>query len=117
MHCFNSPPTRSHLLLPTANSPRHPPPLSLGRPADRRYQGLKGVVVRDTANTLQLVTPEDRFVVVPKQLCTWELDADRRRVVTLLGPGLLQRGAGGGAGGGGGRHKTLRDAIRGQQRG
>lgn len=49
----------------------------------------------------------------PLQSCTWEFDADRRRVVTLLGPGLVQRGTGGG---GGGRPKTLREAIRGQQR-
>lgn len=113
-------------------------------------------MVRETAGTLQLVTPDSRFVVVPKQvggglrdgtgcwgeaghgvrtrlsgsspgrpcnrphclqLCTWEFDADRRRVVTLLGPGLAQRGAGGSGGGaaGGGRPKTLREAIRGQQ--
>ena len=51
------------------------------------------------------------------QLCTWEFDADRRRVVTLLGPGLAQRsGAAGGGGGGGGKPKTLREAIRGQHR-
>ncbi|EFN57778.1 hypothetical protein CHLNCDRAFT_57293 [Chlorella variabilis] len=85
-----------------------------------RYQGLRGIVVRDTANTLQLVTPENRFVVVPKRACTWEFDADRRRVVTLLGPGLAQRcaGAGGSSSSAGGpaRPKTLREAIRSQQR-
>ncbi|KAL4425567.1 hypothetical protein ABPG75_009583 [Micractinium tetrahymenae] len=83
--------------------------------ADKRYQGLRGIVVRDTANTLRLVTPDNRFVVVPKQLCTWEFDADRRRVATLLGPGLAQRGTG--TAGGGAKPKTLREAIRGQQRG
>ncbi|PSC76792.1 ribonuclease P subunit p29 [Micractinium conductrix] len=85
--------------------------------ADRRYQGVRGIVVRETANTLQLVAPDSRLLTVPKQLCTWEFDADRRRVVTLLGPGLAQRsGAAGGGGGGGGKPKTLREAIRGQHR-
>lgn len=136
-------------------------------PADPRYRGLQGIVVRDTANTLQLITPEDRLVVVPKQvggsrdstagirrkahctcrdapashgglapapprmlrhdvaaphpactalqLCTWQFDADRRRVVTLLGPGLARRGSGGAAGSGATRPRTLREAIRGQQ--
>lgn len=170
--------------------------------ADKRYQGLQGIVVRDTANTLQLVTRDNRFVVIPKQvgypihacwvsprqmvpcgsspsahatpagcpgrrrrhsppqncgisfaaapafkgasqpasrpnptcpadlppapahspslppgpqLCTWEFDADRRRVVTLLGSGLAQRGTGIAIGGA--KPKTLREAIRGQQRG
>jgi len=36
--------------------------------ADRRYQALQGIVVRDTQNTLQLVTPDNRYVVVPKQV-------------------------------------------------
>lgn len=169
--------------------------------ADQRYHGLRGVVVRDTANTLQLITPDNRFVVVPKQvgqgparhaalaaptvrlpgsqaphrtacaampvlnnsqhtgccslgwpgptpespptpythlhhpptttypstrshhpfsplslqLCTWEFDADRRRVVTLLGPGLARRGTG--TAGSTAKPKTLREAIRSQQRG
>jgi ribonuclease P protein subunit POP4 len=82
---------------------------------EARYRGLQGIVVRDTANTLQLVTPQDRLLVVPKKACTWEFDADRRRVVTLLGPGLAARGAGctGVMGGGAAKKpKTLRDAIR-----
>ena len=53
------------------------------------------------------------------QLCTWEYDADRRRVVTLLGPGLALRGASGAGGsgpGGAAKPKTLREAIRGQHK-
>lgn len=35
-------------------------------PADPRYRGVRGVVVRDTVHTLQLVTPDSRLLVVPK---------------------------------------------------
>lgn len=61
-------------------------------------------------------SPRRPHLPTPLQLCTWEFNADRRRVVTLLGPGLAQRSSGGaGAGGGAARPKTLREAIRGQQ--
>jgi RNase P/RNase MRP subunit p29 len=40
--------------------------------ADWRYRGLQGIVVRDTAATLQLVTADDRYVVVPKQVGSGE---------------------------------------------
>jgi hypothetical protein len=60
-------------------------------------------------------TQKQTTPLIPVQACTWEFDADRRRVVTLLGPGLAARGAGctGVMGGGAAKKpKTLRDAIR-----
>lgn len=71
-----------------------PVPVPCARPslADRRFQGLQGIVVRDTANTLQLVTPDSRFVVVPKQVrhlrCLALVQAARLCVVRLLAAAL-----------------------------
>lgn len=52
---------------PTLELPAFPASI-LPACADRRYRGLQGIVVRDTAATLQLVTSDDRYVVVSKQV-------------------------------------------------
>lgn len=50
--------------------PSHLP--SSACPADPQYRRVRGVVVRDTANTLHLVTPDSRLLLVPKAV-RWRL--------------------------------------------
>jgi ribonuclease P protein subunit POP4 len=76
--------------------------LCISEAKDPRWRGLKGVVVRDSAETFQLVIEADRFVTVPKRGCIFEYDLDRRRKVTLLGDGLANRTAARRRGGSGG---------------
>jgi len=54
-----------------------------------RHVGLRGIVVRNTLNAFFLVTPDDRIVMIPKMNCVFEFAIDGKRVVTLLGSGLL----------------------------
>lgn len=64
-----------------------------------RHVGLRGIVVRNSLNAFFLVTPDDRIVMIPKNNCVFEFAIDGKRVVTLLGSGLLAAGStGGGAG-------------------
>ena len=66
---------------------------------ETRLVGVRGIVVRNTQNTFYLVTPEDRVVVIPKKPCVFEFSVDDKRVVTLLGAGLVtQAGQQGGSG-------------------
>ena len=60
---------------------------------ETRLVGVRGIVVRNTQNTFYLVTPEDRVVVIPKKPCVFEFSVDDKRVVTLLGAGLVTQGS------------------------
>ena len=66
---------------------------------EHRYVDLRGIVVRDSRTAFFLVTPDDRVVMIPKKNCVFEFAIDAKRVVTLLGSGLLDN-ANGGSGGG-----------------
>lgn len=44
---------------------------------EARWRGVAGVVVRDTANTLVVVTPESRVVTLPKSPCVFRSRARR----------------------------------------
>ena len=52
--------------------------------------GLRGIVVRDSCAAFFLVTPEDRVIMVPKKPCVFEFSIDGKKVVTLLGAGLVE---------------------------
>jgi ribonuclease P protein subunit POP4 len=67
-----------------------------------RHIGQRGIVVRNTRNAFFLVTPDDRIMMIPKQNCVFEFAIDGKRVVTLLGSGLLNNAEAGNGGGGGG---------------
>lgn len=60
---------------------------------DQRWQGLRGIVVRNTLHTFMIITPDDRLVVVPKKPCVFEcaVGSNGARVVTMLGRGLCHR--------------------------
>jgi ribonuclease P protein subunit POP4 len=50
-----------------------------------RWQGLEGIVVRDTQETFIVVTKDSRVVTLPKRRCTFEYSLGQGRVVRLGG--------------------------------
>lgn len=56
-----------------------------------RLQGLKGIVVRDTQQTVQLVTEQDRFVIVPKAGCVFEYALDAKKMIRWIGDNMPGR--------------------------
>lgn len=60
-------------------------------PPGSNWQGLTGVVVRNSKTAFQLVTSENRLVLVPKAPCVFQYHVGRR-LVTLLGSGLAAAG-------------------------
>lgn len=82
--------------------------------SESRHVDLKGIVVRNTLNAFFLVTPDDRIVMILKKDSVFEYAIDGKRVVTLLGSGLLAAGntnnSNGSNGGGTGKKKKKNGA-------
>jgi ribonuclease P protein subunit POP4 len=74
-----------------------------------QHVGLTGIVVRNSRNAFFLVTPDDRIVMIPKNNSVFEFAIDGKRVVTLLGSGLLASATNTGSGGGDGKNNKGRN--------
>lgn len=56
---------------------------------EQRWQGIEGIVVRDTQQTFVVVTKEGQVLTLPKRRCVFEYGLGRGRVVRLLGRNLV----------------------------
>lgn len=63
--------------------------LSIIDASEERHKGVAGIVIKDTKNTFQLITAENRILVVPKRHSVFEYSIDQRRSVRLLGSGMV----------------------------
>ncbi|CAN0462133.1 unnamed protein product, partial [Ectocarpus sp. 8 AP-2014] len=68
--------------------------LTVSRASASSLVNVAGIVLRETANTFQLVTPADKTLTIPKRSCAVRL-AFGDRVVTVDGGALMGRRGGG----------------------
>lgn len=57
---------------------------------DTYYAGIQGIMIRETDNTFGIITPQDKFRVVPKSGSVFMLQLDSLRI-TLFGNNLSSR--------------------------
>ena len=75
------------------NADLHGAFLRVAEAKEPRVRGVSGIVIRDSASALHVVTKKERVVVIPKRHCVFEFQLDATRVVTLLGDGLILESA------------------------